>query len=99
MNRSEKRKFERIPNDDLPTTFKTLKVDVGEHKNLNAKTVDVSTTGIGVFLSVHPEVTDKIDKIVLHSSDKQHKFSGQIVHTKKLKEDQYRVGVKLKYSG
>ncbi len=45
MDTKEKRKFERIPNDDLPSTFKSLDVDVGVHKHLNADTMDVSTGG------------------------------------------------------
>ncbi len=98
MNAKEKRKFERIPNDDLPSIFKNLSVDIGEHKNLNAETVDVSTTGIGVYLSLPPGILDRIDQVILHSSDSRYKFSGQIVNVRKLRKDYYRLGVVLKDS-
>jgi exoribonuclease II len=98
MNTKEKRKFERIPNDDLPVIFKNLLVDIGEHKNLNAETVDVSTTGIGVHLSLPSGILDRIDQVVLHSADNRYKFSGQIVNVMKLREDYYRLGVVLKDS-
>lgn len=98
MNTKEKRKFERIPNDDLPVIFKNLLVDIGEHKNLNAETVDVSTTGIGVHLSLPSGILDRIDQVVLHSADNRYKFSGQIVNVMKLRENYYRLGVVLKDS-
>ena len=96
MNIKEKRKYERIPNNDLPSTFKNLSVDVGEHKHLNADTMDVSTNGIGVFLSLPNEILSKIDQVVLYSSDNRCKFSGKVVHFFKLKEDYYRMGIELK---
>ena len=98
MDTKEKRKFERIPNDDLPSTFKSLFVDVGEHKHLNADTMDVSTNGIGVFLSLTTDILEKIDQVMLYSSDNRYKFSGKVVHLMKLKEDYYRMGIELKSS-
>ncbi len=96
MDTKEKRKFERIPKYDLPSTFKSLSVDVGEHKHLNADTMDVSTNGVGVFLSLTTDILEKIDQIVLYSSDNRYKFSGKVVHLMKLKKDYYRMGIELK---
>ena len=92
----EKRKFDRIPNNDLPKVFKNLVVDIGKYTHVNAETADVSTRGIGVFLSVPQEKVGRNDKIVMRSSDNQHKFTGQIANIKKLQEDYYRLGVSLK---
>ena len=96
MKTKEKRRFERIPCDDLPSTFKNLSIDVGEHKHLNADTMDVSTNGVGVFLSLPTESLEKNDQVVLYSSDNRYKFSGKVVHLIKLKEDYYRMGIELK---
>jgi hypothetical protein len=93
MGVQEKRSFERIPHDDLPHIFKTLLIDIGDHRNLHAETVDISTSGIGVYLSVPPDFVYGTDQIVLHSSDNRYKFAGQIVNVKKLKNDQFRLGV------
>lgn len=98
MSKDEKRSFERIPNSDLPNTFKSLLIDIGKRKNLNAETVDVSTTGVGVTLSLSPKLLKGEDRIVLHSSDHRYKFLGNIVNVKKLRKDLYRLGVVLKYS-
>ncbi|KPJ89451.1 MAG: hypothetical protein AMS17_01960 [Spirochaetes bacterium DG_61] len=96
MDAKEKRKFDRIPNNDLPKVFKNLFVDIGKYKHMNAKTADVSTRGVGVFLSVPQEIVGRNDKVVMHSSDDQHEFTGQIANIKKLQEDYYRLGVSLK---
>ena len=98
MSKVEKRSFERIPNSDLPNTFKSLLIDIGKRKNLNAETVDVSTTGVGVTLSLSPKLLKEEDRIVLHSSDHRYEFLGQIVNVQKLRKDLYRLGVVLKYS-
>lgn len=98
MSKVEKRSFERIPNRDLPNTFKSLLIDIGKRKNLNAETVDVSTTGVGVTLSLSPKLLKEEDRIVLHSSDHRYEFLGQIVNVQKLRKDLYRLGVVLKYS-
>ena len=98
MDTKEKIKFERIPNDELPSTFKSLDVDVGEHKHLNADTMDVSTNGVGVFLSLTTNIPEKIDQVMLYSSDNRYQFSGKVVHLMKLKEDYYRMGIELKSS-
>ena len=96
MYTKEKRKFERIPTDDLPSTFKNLSVDVGEHKQFNADTMDVSTNGVGVLMSLPTDVLKKNDQVVLYSSDNRYKFSGKVVHLMKLKKDYYRMGIELK---
>ena len=95
MEEQDKRSFERIPHDDLPHIFKKLLIDIGDHKNLNAETVDVSTSGIGIYLSVPPDFVYGTDQIVLLSSDNRYKFTGHIVNVKKLQNDQFRLGVVL----
>jgi len=96
MDNHERRKHERISKSDLPFIFKTLLVDVGMSVHVPADTIDVSTTGIGMNLSLPQGIPTKIDHISLFSSDNIHEFSGRIVHAERLKEDQYRVGVALK---
>jgi hypothetical protein len=96
MDNQERRKYERISKTDLPLVFKTLLVDLGESVHVPADTVDVSTTGIGVSLSLPQGVPVRMDQIALHSSDNTHEFSGQIVHAERLREDQYRLGVVLR---
>jgi hypothetical protein len=98
MSKLEKRSFERIPNSDLPNIFKSLLIDIGDRKNLCAETVDVSTTGVGVTLSLSPKLLKGEERIVLHSSDRRHEFLGQIVNVKKLPKDRYRLGIVLQYS-
>ncbi len=95
MEVREKRSFERIPHEDLPDIFRTFLIDIGDHRNLNAETVDVSTSGIGIYLSVPPDFVYGTDQIVLHSSDNRYKFAGQIVNVKKLRNDRFRLGVIL----
>ena len=95
MSSDEKRSFERIPNGDLPIIFRSLLIDIGEHKNLYAETVDVSTTGVGITLSLSPTILEEENHIILHSSDQRYKFRGHIVHVKKLSEELYRLGVVL----
>jgi hypothetical protein len=93
MNANEKRKHERIPNDDLPKRFQNLYADVGVYKHLNAETLDVSTSGVGVNLYLPQKALEKLHQISLYSSNNQHEFSGKIVNVKKLREDYYRVGI------
>ena len=97
MANEEKRIFERIPNRDLPVIFRSMLIDIGEHKNLCAETVDVSTTGVGITISLSPEILEGESHIILHSSDQQYKFRGQIVHIKKLPDDLFRLGIVLEY--
>ena len=97
MANEEKRVFERIPNRDLPIIFRSMLIDIGEHKNLCAETVDVSTTGVGITISLSPEILEGESHIILHSSDQRYKFRGQIVHIKKLPDDLFRLGIVLEY--
>jgi hypothetical protein len=97
MSGKEQRAFERIPNDDLPIIFRSLLIDIGEHKNLCADTVDVSTTGVGITLPLSPEILEGESHIVLHSSDQRYKFRGHIVHVEKLSDELYRLGIVLNY--
>jgi hypothetical protein len=95
MNAKEKRKFERIPNNDLPIRFQNLYADVGIYKHLNAETLDVSTTGVGVNLYLPEKALRSLHQITLYSENNQYEFSGQIVNVQKLHEDYYRVGIVL----
>ena len=97
MANEEKRVFERIPNRDLPIIFRSMLIDIGKHKNLCAETVDVSTTGVGITISLSPEILEGESHIILHSSDQRYKFRGQIVHIKKLPDDLFRLGIVLEY--
>ena len=72
-------------------------IDIGEHKNLIAETVDVSTTGVGITLSISSKFLEGESHITLHSSDQKYKFIGDIVHVKKLSEELYRLGIVLNY--
>ncbi len=93
MNTKEKRKYERIPNNDLPKRFQNLYADVGVYKHLNVETLDVSTTGLGVNLYLPKKALKKLHQITLYSSNNQHEFSGKVVNVKKLRDDYYRVGI------
>lgn len=97
MANEEKRVFERIPNRDLPIIFRSMLIDIGEHKNLCAETVDVSTSGVGITISLSPEILKGESHIILHSSDQRYKFRGEIVHIKKLPDDLFRLGIVLEY--
>ena len=97
MANEEKRVFERIPNRDLPIIFRSMLIDIGEHKNLCAETVDVSTSGVGITISLSPEILKGENHIILHSSDQRYKFRGEIVHIKKLPDDLFRLGIVLEY--
>jgi hypothetical protein len=97
MANEEKRIFERIPNRDLPIIFRSMLIDIGKHKNLCAETVDVSTTGVGITISLSPEILEGESHIILHSSDQRYKFRGDIVHIKKLPDDLFRLGIVLEY--
>jgi hypothetical protein len=97
MSGKDQRSFERIPNTDLPIIFRSMLVDIGEHKNICAETVDVSTTGVGLTLSLSPEILEGQSHIILHSSDQRYKFRGQIVHVEKLSDGFYRLGIVLNY--
>ena len=95
MSKDEKRSFERIPNSDLPIIFRSLLIDIGEHKNLCAETLDVSTTGVGITLPLSPKILKGENHIILHSSDQRYKFRGHIVHVRKLSEKLFRLGIVL----
>ena len=97
MPKDENRSFERIPNSDLPIIFRSLLIDIGENKNLCAETVDVSTTGVGITLSLSPKTLEGENHIILHSSDQRYKFRGHIVHVKKLSKELFRLGIVLNY--
>jgi hypothetical protein len=97
MANEEKRVFERIPNRDLPIIFRSMLIDIGEHKNLCAETVDVSTSGVGITISLSPEILEGERHIILHSSDQRYKFRGEIVHIKNLPDDLFRLGIVLEY--
>jgi len=97
MANEEKRVFERIPNRDLPIIFRSMLIDIGKHKNLCAETIDVSTSGVGITISLSPEILEGESHIILHSSDQQHKFRGEIAHVKKLPDDLFRLGIVLEY--
>ena len=96
MRIKEKRKFERIPYAELPSTFQKLLADIGGHRNLNAETIDMSTIGIGVELSLSPDILEQIDHIELYSHDNRYRFSGQITRAEKISDRHYRLGVLLK---
>jgi len=95
MNMKEKRLFERIPNNDLPKRFHILYADVGVYKHLNAETLDVSTTGVGVNIYLPKKALRSLHQITLYSDNNQYEFSGKIVNIKKLEDDYYRVGIVL----
>ena len=49
-------------------------------------------------LPLPKDALNETNRIVLRSFDNQNEFSGQIVYTKELKKDYYKLGIELKYS-